>query len=100
MSESIKNHVQELARKCVEKWGIEDQLLMIAEECSELAKEILHYRRKSKANKRKLIEEFVDVEFMLEQFKVIFDNPDDLLIFLSMRRKKLRYVEDKYLNSR
>jgi len=46
---------------------------MMAEECAELAKEILKMHRKSNGSTwNKIIEETVDVEIMVNQLKTVF----------------------------
>jgi len=45
---------------------------MLAEECNELALAVHHYLR-GRADKGHIAEEIADVEFMLEQVKVLFD---------------------------
>lgn len=52
-------------------YGKEPQLRMLAEECSELAKEALKAIRSKGDNREALIEEMADVEIMLAQIKYL-----------------------------
>lgn len=61
----------ELYAKAIAVWGAQAQLLMACEECTELALAIHHYLR-GRADKGHIAEEVADVEFMLEQVKVLF----------------------------
>lgn len=69
MTELEKN---ELYKKAIDKWGKEEQLKMVAEECLELALAIRHNLR-GKATARDIIEEAADVEIMLEQLREIMN---------------------------
>ena len=60
-----KKIVQSLYKKAREKWGVESQLLMCAEECSELTHAVLKYLRTG--DDGNFIEEIADVELMLGQ---------------------------------
>ncbi|WP_018249737.1 nucleoside triphosphate pyrophosphohydrolase family protein [Orenia marismortui] len=60
----------ELYQKAIDKWGKEEQLKMVAEECLELALAIRHNLR-GKTTTADIIEEAADVEIMLEQLREI-----------------------------
>lgn len=65
---------KELYRKAMEKWG-NAQIGMMIEECSELITVLAKYRRKINGSSFvEITEEMADVEIMLEQMKVFFDN--------------------------
>lgn len=72
----MKLSKEEVGKKAIEKWGLEKQLDMAVEECSELIKCIVKYRRydHNKVWELKLIDELVDVEIMLTQLKLILMN--------------------------
>ena len=63
----------EIYKKAIEKWGVSLQLVMAIEEMSELTKEISKHLR-GKLDKNKIAEEIADVEIMMEQLKILFDN--------------------------
>ena len=63
--------LEEKFTKSLEKWGLASQILMLAEESSELAVACLHYLRNKKREKGflELVEEIADVELMIEEIK-------------------------------
>lgn len=74
-----------ILQKAIDKYGTEAQQDMVIEECSELIKEILKYRRAVKLGvnqallndcKLHIADEMADVEIMLEQLKMIFNCKD------------------------
>ena len=74
------NHeeIKTICRQCYEKWGLFAQMDMVIEEMSELTKAILKLRRMNgytdieKYNRlNEMLEEVVDVEFMLQQAKFV-----------------------------
>ena len=67
-------NVENLARKAQAKWGQEAQLDMVIEECAELI-DAIQKRRRGKVDSVKVVEEGVDVEIMIEQLKVILEEP-------------------------
>ncbi|MCK9327183.1 MAG: hypothetical protein M0P69_16940 [Bacteroidales bacterium] len=62
-------------QEALECWGIKDQLMMLAEESTELATAALHVRRGRK-EKDNLAEEAADVEIMLSQLRQVPGMPD------------------------
>ena len=69
--------ISDICKKAVKKWGQPFQEDMALEEMSELAKAILKSRRSHSIEEYKdrimdIIEEIVDVEFMIEQLKYMF----------------------------
>jgi NTP pyrophosphatase (non-canonical NTP hydrolase) len=56
--------------QAIEKYGRESQLVMLAEECSELAVAALHYRR-GRIHPKQLLEEIADVMIMIDQALVV-----------------------------
>ncbi len=71
MSEIVEFNHEVLYRLAWETGGTDAQLLMGAEECTELAHAILKYLRKTDTFPN-VIEEIADVELMLEQFHYMF----------------------------
>lgn len=65
------------------KWGEKAQLHQLAEECSELAVEAVHYAN-GRNNREQLLAELIDVELMLEQMRLVF-NP---IKWAQMRKTK------------
>ncbi len=69
---------ERIFRKTLKKWGILAQLLMAAEECSELIQAIFKLYRANDDTlfnpaKASAIEEMADVQIMLDQLKVILN---------------------------
>lgn len=60
--------------KCLEKWGLLSQILMLAEESSELTQASLGLNRASKEENAidHLAEEIADVELMIDEMKYYF----------------------------
>lgn len=65
----------ELLDKAIKKWGIDAQLLMLQEECMELAMAIHKYytRNISENNLEQIYDELADVLITSEQAKRIFE---------------------------
>ena len=85
---------QELYARAVVTWGAEAQLHMVAEECVELALEVLHYAR-GKGRSDQIADEVADVEIMLEQLKLMMRgvNPAFDEVVDAFRERKLQRVE-------
>ena len=69
----ISNLHFDLYKRAFHKWGANDQLNMVIEECAELIHAISKYRR-GKPNS--LLDEMADVEIMLEQMRVLVGEKD------------------------
>jgi hypothetical protein len=67
---SLTEEERTLCQDAVDLWGTTTQFDMIIEECSELIKAIIKYRR-DKCSILEVIEEAVDVDLMLNQLKVM-----------------------------
>ena len=65
-----------LISQLIEKFGKDRQIMQTLEEFSELQKELLKNINRGKDNKKEILEEFVDVTFMLRQIKAIYDFTD------------------------
>lgn len=70
--------VESLLRRALVTWGTASQILMAAEECSELAVACLHYNRGNYINRARpgtsddeLAEELVDVELVCAQLRLM-----------------------------
>lgn len=67
----------EILRKAVEAWGIDAQSDMCIEECSELIKALLKYRRaKSAGMIAHIREEIADVQIMIDQMRLLYGNTE------------------------
>lgn len=64
-------------RMAIAKYGMDAQLGMVSEECGELIVAVNKYlRSKSPEAKERLVEEVADVEIMLDQMRIIFDESE------------------------
>lgn len=70
MDGGYKMTPKEVMRKAIETYGEEAQLWMVAEEMSELQKEICKYKR-GKKNQEEMTDEIADVLIMIEQLSII-----------------------------
>ena len=80
-------------KKLIEKFEAKDQIIVAIEELSELQKELCKYLR-DKTNIRNISEEIADVEIMLEQLKLIFENETPVSI---EKEYKLARTYERYL---
>jgi len=69
---------KEILKQAIEKWGADNQIDMIQEECIELALAIQKYKRvklgASKPIYNNVIDEIADVKIMIAQAELIFDS--------------------------
>ena len=77
----------------INKFGKKNQIIVSIEELSELQKELCKYLR-DKTNIRNISEEIADVEIMLEQLKLIFENETPVSI---EKEYKLARTYERYL---
>lgn len=78
----------ELYREAVALWGIDAQLTMLIEECSELTKAICKFKRKrDKVTQERMVGEAVDVSLMIEQIRFMF--LVDSKLWSDLKRRKL-----------
>ena len=86
---------EEIYRKAIEKWGNPLQIQMAVEEMSELIKQLIKHLR-GKVNSEKIDEEMADVEIMLDQLKVMFNNQR---LVESQKKEKLYRLEKLLVKS-
>jgi len=86
----------EIFDKSKKYWGIESQILMLAEECSELTVASLHLLRHSKIYLplEHFAEEIADVELLIEEMKYYFNLHDTVKKYRKIKEKR---VEKKLL---
>ena len=73
---TMNKHETDLFDRCLKAWGLNAQLLMLAEESSELSTATLHLLRTKKANIENFAEEIADVELMLSEIKYFHRHTD------------------------
>lgn len=66
---------REILRNAIQTWGKEAQVDMMIEEMAELTKALLNERRGRESN---IAEEMADVQIMLEQMTIIFQNAGEV----------------------
>lgn len=78
----------DICRNAIAKWGKERQLDMAAEECSELIKALMKYRRYDHIEEKRIhcIEEAADLSIMLDQVVMMLSTQEE---FDRFRRYKL-----------
>lgn len=69
----------------ISKWGIDAQLLMVVEECSELLNAIAKYKR-GREKESAIIEELADVSIMVDQMSLYFGKSE----FYRIKEEKLQ----------
>lgn len=73
-NEQIKN-----LQTIISTYGVNPQVDMAIEECSELIKALLKFRRKpTDVTRKDIIEELADVQIMLHQMNIIFECEDEV----------------------
>jgi len=86
--------MKELYQKAIKKWGKSSQIDVAIEECAELIKALIKYRRAKGNGGHSVLEEMADVEIMLAQLKLIFNTGFQLT---SPHSKFHRLKEEKLL---
>ena len=88
---------EEMYREAFDKWGMDAQLEMVIEECSEMIVAICHWRR-DKVTHSEICEEIADVTIMLEQLIILLDllfpeeNINDLVA--TIKAQKLQRLQE------
>lgn len=83
---------KELYYQVIEKWGIDAQLWMIVEECSELLNAIAKYKRAREVPSA-ILEELADVSIMVEQIACYFCEEEFNRIKEAKLQRLLRRVQ-------
>jgi len=79
-----KTEQEEIYQKAISKWGYKAQLVMLMEECAELiqaSSKMLRYFGQENKDPFWLcnfVEEMADVEIMIEQFKMMVNNQEEV----------------------
>jgi NTP pyrophosphatase (non-canonical NTP hydrolase) len=86
---------QDIYQEAIKHWGIEPQLNVAIEECSELTKELCKYMRHhslTQAVKNAIADEVADVQIMCEQVKIIFGIEQEVGV---ARMAKLQRIKER-----
>ena len=84
---------KQLYAQAIEKFGIDSQLNILIEECSEIIKEVCK-RKRGYDNTDDLAQELVDVEIMIGQMRVVFGDEMDKWKKIKLKRLK-RLIENE-----
>jgi len=87
-------HEKDLFIKCVKQWGLTSQILILAEEASELSVACLHSLRKKIKGihyANNLIEEIADTELMIDEIKYVLELDDRVR---RIRERKIERLEE------
>ena len=84
--------MEEMYQECIDKWGVQFQLLMLQEECAELIQASVHYIRNRDNKTCHLLEEIVDVELLIGQVKRILNSPDQ---YKNIRARKIKRLKSR-----
>jgi hypothetical protein len=93
-------HEKELFLQSIAKWGLETQILMLAEEAAELSVACLHSLRKKKhighANEfQEMAEEMADVELMMQELEYYLELGSEIQKFRIAKIARLeRYLKE------
>ena len=91
-----QRYAKDLYKQALDKWGLEAQVGMLIEECAELIK-ASHKAFMRNGSVLDFIEEVIDVEIMLEQMKIYFNNTKALN---NMKEIKLKHLENLLENKK
>lgn len=83
---------KELYKRALQAWGPENQRGMLAEECSELAVAVSHFKR-GRIEVDGLCEEIADVEIMIGQMRIMYGSIVDRI-----KNNKLSRLEKRLEN--
>ena len=78
-------------KKSILHFGTDVQMTMCIEECAELIQAISKFKRGKKNAIDNLLEEIADVQIMLDQMKLMFDNNDERISLI--RTQKLNRLK-------
>lgn len=80
-----------------EKWGVNNQMDMVIEECAELIQAINKFKRnRTDLTLKYLFGEIADVEIMVEQLKEILQNNQAIN---DIKNEKLKRLEQRIINA-
>lgn len=82
----------DLYKDAISKWGLDAQLWMVVEECSELSNAIAKYKR-GRENESAIIEELADVSIMVDQLSLHFGKAE----FNRIKEDKLQRLYDRVM---
>lgn len=84
-----KNKTDEILKQAIVKYGKDAQVKMAIEEMSELTQALCKNFR-GKGNAENIAEEIADVEIMIQQLQIIFNNRNDVNRFYELKIKRLK----------
>lgn len=89
--------VDDMCQRALQLWGVDSQLLMVEEECLELALALKHWRR-GKCSAIEVARELADVEVVIRQLLIILLDMGESSAVAEARKSKLgkfkRYLDE------
>ena len=89
--------VDDMCQRALHLWGVDSQLLMVEEECLELALALKHWRR-GKCSVVEVARELADVEVVIRQLLIILLGTGEAETVADARKSKLgkfkRYLDE------
>lgn len=89
--------VDNMCQRALQLWGIDSQILMVEEECLELALALKHWRR-GKCSAVEVARELADVEVVIRQLLIILLDMGEAETVVDARKSKLgkfkRYLDE------
>ena len=88
----MKKRERELFQQALDRWGFSTQILVLLEEMAELQVELVRYlnRGTERLSLGKIDEEMADVELMIDQMKLVFNNEPKMAEIRKVKLKRLR----------
>jgi len=92
-SVSSTDRERELYKRAIDAWGVDAQVEMVVEECSELILAI----QKSKRGQgiKEIVDELVDVQVMVDQMKIILEQDNRINDFEHVWNTTWKYKIDR-----
>ena len=95
----MKKYKLTLLDDAVALWGIEAQMDMLVEECAELIVAVNHFKR-NRITQDQLISELADVEIMLDQMRIIFNENGDIDSAKEGKLERLQETVNRYTHKK
>ena len=87
------NHIS-ILETAIDRYGKETQIMVAIEEMAELTKELVKSIRYDGVNAKEVAEEIADVEIMLEQLKMIYQNSADVE---AEKQRKIKRLSERLM---
>ncbi len=95
----MKKYKLTLLDDAVALWGIEERMDMLVEECAELIVAVNHFKR-NRITQDQLISELADVEIMLDQMRIIFNENGNIDSAKEGKLERLQETVNRYTHKK